>query len=498
MRVTIIGAGYVGITTGACLSYLGHRVTCVDTDAAKVETLQRGELPIYENHLRELLHLARVRGGIDFTTEFESVAESDVIFLAVGTPSRPTGEADLSFLESAARRVGSSLTRERHHVIVNKSTVPIGTGNLVQSLLNEGIHARHGQNSSMPFSVASNPEFLREGSAVFDSLYPERIVLGVESDTAMEMLRELYRPILEQRFEAPLLPARPEDCREVPLIVTSLSSAEMIKYAANAFLAMKISFANEAANICEKVGADVTQVMAGIGLDSRIGARFLNAGIGWGGSCFGKDLRSLLHTAGEYGYRAQLLEASLAVNQAQRQMVIHKLQEKLYTLKGRSIALFGLAFKPGTDDLRDAPSLQIAEELLKRGARVRAYDPVAMPACRQQHPELNIQYCNSILDAASGTHAVVVVTEWADFAAMDLEKVAQAMADRVLIDGRNLFDPELARKAGFDYSGVGRGSSRRRPVEHDASDDAAAANSASGGDIQTTVPNGAPLTMVPG
>lgn len=458
MRVTVIGTGYVGTVTGACLAYLGHRVSCVDMDADKIAKLQRGEMPIYEPHLAELLREASARGGIDFTTKLAPAAtESDVVFIAVGTPSRPGGEANLSYLESAARSIGAAMDAERFRVVVNKSTVPVGCGNLVESLVREGIRERHpNEERRIRFGVASNPEFLREGCAISDSLYPDRIVLGAEEEQAMDMLRALYEPLTAQSFDPPSFLPRAASMTRVPLVTTTLTSAEMIKYAANMFLAMKIGFANEIANLCERVGADAIEVMAGIGLDSRIGAKFLNAGLGWGGSCFGKDIQSLLHTAEEYGYQARLLEAALAVNRAQRQVVIQKLQEKLFILKGRTIALLGLAFKADTDDMRDAPSVQIAERLLQLGARLKAYDPIAMPACRAQNPALKIQYCNSALDAVYEADAAVLVTEWDEFRKLDLAQMACVMQQPVLVDGRNLYDPETARSAGLDYTGIGR------------------------------------------
>lgn len=448
----------MGTVTGACLAYLGHRVTCVDTDARKIEKLQRGQMPIYEPGLDQLLQLASHRGGIDFTTDLsQAAAESDVIFIAVGTPPLETGEANLGYLEAAARSIGGAMDDSRFRVVVNKSTVPVGSGNLVETLVREGIRESHPNHlKSIRFGVASNPEFLREGNAIADSLYPDRIVLGAEDELALQILQELYQPLVTQSFEAPAFLPRPAGMGPVPVVTTTLTSAEMIKYAANAFLAVKIGFANEVANICERVGAEAPEVMTGIGLDARIGARFLNPGVGWGGSCFGKDVQSLLHTAHEYGYQSRLLEAALEVNRAQRQLVIQKLQEKLFILKGRTIALLGLAFKPDTDDLRDAPSLQIAERLLQMGARVKAYDPIAMPACRENHPALRIQYCESVEEAAEDADALVLVTEWKQFASLDLRDLASRMAHVILVDGRNLFDPETARQAGFDYCGIGR------------------------------------------
>jgi UDPglucose 6-dehydrogenase len=429
----------------------------VDTDEGKIEKLRKGEMPIYEPHLAEMLQLAAQRGGIGFTTDLAApAAESDVIFIAVGTPPLPTGEANLCFLEAAARGVGAAMDESKFRVVVNKSTVPVGSGNLVETLVREGIRGAHPGNAKrIRFGVASNPEFLREGSAIADSLYPDRIVLGAEEE-CMQVLRELYRQLVEQNFEAPPFLPRPAGIGVVPVVTTALTSAEMIKYAANAFLAVKIGFANEIANICERVGAEAPEVMAGIGLDARIGARFLNPGLGWGGSCFGKDIQSLLYTAREYGYQSRLLEAALEVNRAQRQLVIQKLQEKLFILKGRTIGLLGLAFKPETDDLRDAPSLHIAERLLQMGARVKAHDPVAINACRENHPDLKIHYCASVEETAEEADALVLVTEWKQFARLDLAALAKRMARAILIDGRNLFDPEAARQAGFDYSGIGR------------------------------------------
>jgi UDPglucose 6-dehydrogenase len=464
MRVTVIGTGYVGTVTGVCLAYLGHLVTCVDTDETKIDRLRNHDIPIYEPGLAELLRLAEKTGGIDFRTDLTgAVAESDVIFIAVGTPSLTTGEANLTYLESAARSTGAAMDASRYRVVVNKSTVPVGCGNLVETLIREGIREGNPwKEREIGFGVASNPEFLREGSAIGDSLYPDRIVVGAHEQRTIKVLKDLYQPLVEQQFEPPSFCPRPANFpNAVPVVTTTLTSAEMIKYAANAFLAMKIGFANEMANICEKVGADAPEVMTGIGLDSRIGISFLNAGIGWGGSCFGKDVQSLMHIAGDYGYQARLLEASLAVNRLQRQLVIQKLQEKLYILKGRTIGLLGLAFKPNTDDLRDAPSLQIIERLLQMGARIRAFDPIAMDACRQQYSHLKIHYCDSAMSAAEEADAIVLVTEWPEFRDLDLTLVSKQMAQPILVDGRNLFDPASARLAGFDYCGIGRSESLR-------------------------------------
>jgi UDPglucose 6-dehydrogenase len=448
----------VGTVTGACLAFLGHRVTCVDTDESKIAKLRRGESPIYEPHLDEMMELGASHGGIDFRTGLADAArESDVIFIAVGTPPLASGEADLSYLEAAARSIGAAMDGSRFRVVVNKSTVPVGSGNLVETLVREGIEeAQPDERRNVRFGVASNPEFLREGCAVADSLYPDRIVVGAADEETLGIMRALYQPLVSQTFTPPACVPRPESAGAVPLVTTTLTSAEMIKYAANAFLAMKIGFANEMANICERVGAEAPEVMMGIGLDSRIGPRFLNPGVGWGGSCFGKDVKALIHTASEYGYESKLLAASLEVNAAQRQMVIQKLQEKLYILKGRTIGLLGLAFKPETDDLRDAPSLQIAERLLQMGARVKAYDPIAMDACRAQHAELKIRYCDSAEEVAQDADALVVVTEWNEFRELDLARLAHLMSMPILVDGRNIYSAERALAAGLDYTGIGR------------------------------------------
>ncbi len=470
MRVTVIGTGYVGLVTGACLAYLGHRVTCVDSDPDKVATLSAGRVPIFEPHLEELLALARKRGGIDFAGDLAAaVRESDIIFIAVGTPSSADGSPDLQYLEAAARGIGAAMDGSRTRVVVNKSTVPVGSGNLVETLVRDGNLAA-GSSQPIRFSVVSNPEFLQEGSAIANSLYPDRIVVGAENADGFALMENLYRPIIDQSFPPPPFLPRPEGMNSVPFLATTLTSAEMIKYAANAFLAMKISFANEMANICERVGAQITQVCRGIGLDNRIGPRFLNAGVGWGGSCFGKDLQALTHTASEYGYQPLLLQATQEVNRNQRQVVIQKLQEKLFVLKGRTIGLLGLSFKPDTDDLRDAPSLTIAARLLEMGARVKAYDPVAMKACRQQYPDLRIRYCQSAAELADNADALVLVTEWEEFRTLDLASLGSRMANRVLIDGRNLFPAAAARQAGFDYSGIGASPARKpSPAWHPAS-----------------------------
>ncbi|MBU6428305.1 MAG: UDP-glucose/GDP-mannose dehydrogenase family protein [Cyanobacteria bacterium REEB65] len=472
MDVCIVGTGYVGLVTGTCLAYLGHRVSCVDADEGKVIRLQEGECPIYEPNLPELLALVAKRGNIEFTTDLAAaVRQSDVVFISVGTPSMPTGEPDLSYVETVARCIGASLDSSRRRLIVNKSTVPIGSGNWVAMLVQEGIAATQkvpagaGLGStgvlSSPdapaFYVASNPEFLREGTAIADTFYPDRIVIGTQDAEALAMLRSLLAPIMEQTFVPPqAIAPRPEGFGGVPLVTTDLQSAEMIKYAANAFLATKISFINEISTLCEKVGANVVEVARGIGLDQRIGPRFLNAGIGWGGSCFRKDILALTSVANEYGLSPTMLRATVDVNDLQRQTVISKLQEGLKILKGKIVGLMGLAFKPNTDDLRDAPAIDIAQTLLKMGCRVKVYDPVAMANAQRQLAECDLYYAKDSMDLALGCDALVIATEWAEFRDLDLPRIREVMRGNVVIDGRNILEPQSASDAGFAYFGIGR------------------------------------------
>jgi UDPglucose 6-dehydrogenase len=469
--------------TGTCLAYLGRNVICVDIDERKIEMLRDGKSPIYEPGLDQLISIGISRGNLRFSTDLAaSIKESEIIFVAVGTPPLPSGRADLSYVKAVAQQVGRSLDCERRRVVVNKSTVPIGSGNWVEMLVKEGLNenpayreklanAASAQNAGTAtsasrrlntlkpediFLVASNPEFLREGSAITDTFYPDRIVIGAANSYAAERLRALYEPIVEQTFIAPASAPRPAGFTAVPVVTTDLASAEMIKYAANAFLATKISFANEIANICERVGADIKEVVRGFGLDSRIGPKFLNAGVGWGGSCFGKDVSALVDIAKEYGYEPALLHSTVEVNKRQRHVPVHKLQEVLKIIKGKTIGLLGLAFKPETDDIRDAPALEIARELLEMGARVKAYDPIANEVCRRQHPELKVEYADDALSLAEDCDALVVVTEWEDFRYLDLEKIGEVMNSKVLIDGRNVLDPEAVEAAGFKYRGIGR------------------------------------------
>ena len=464
LRIGVVGTGYVGLVTGACLAHLGHRVTCVDRDEERISGLRLGRMPVYEPGLEELVSRGVGRERLDFAGGeglAGLVAETDVLFVSVDTPQGEDGSADLSSVAAVARGIGGALARGSRRsplIVVNKSTVPVGSGDYVSMLIRDGIEEATGQaadasSRAAGFLVVSNPEFLREGSAVYDSLFPDRIVAGAESREALDALRTLYAPIIEQSFSTELDP-RPKVA--VPFVTTDLASAEMIKYAANAFLATKISFINEVANLCELVGADATSVATGIGLDARIGSRFLNAGIGWGGSCFPKDVSALRAVAREYEYEPALLDATVAVNERQRRQVILKLQRDLHTLKGKRVALLGLAFKPNTDDLRDAPSLEIARALDSLGARAVGYDPVAGKAAARRLPSLKVVF--DPYEALSGAHAAVLITEWEEIRGLDLPRAAALMDEpKAFVDGRNALDPRAALDAGLSYRGFGRG-----------------------------------------
>ncbi|OUL24454.1 UDP-glucose/GDP-mannose dehydrogenase family protein [Nostoc sp. 106C] len=463
MRVCVIGTGYVGLVTGACLAHIGHDVICVDNNEEKVKLMKSGQSPIFEPGLSEIMQTAIHAGKIEFTTDLAAgVAHGEILFIAVGTPPLPTGESDTRYVEAVARGIGNHLNGG-YKVIINKSTVPIGSGDWVRMIVLDGIAER--QKTLVPaggvaiedklpeiashFDVVSNPEFLREGSAVYDTFNPDRIVLGGNSQKAIALMKELYTPIVERQY------AEDKSLPPVPVLVTDLSSAEMIKYAANAFLATKISFINEVANICDRVGADVTQVAKGIGLDSRIGNKFLQAGIGWGGSCFPKDVAALIHTADDYGYEAQLLKSAVSVNERQRLIALEKLQQVLKILKGKTVGLLGLTFKPDTDDLRDAPALNLIEQLNRLGAKVKAYDPIVSQT-GLRHGLSGVLVETDAERLADGCDALVLVTEWQQFNTLDYVKMATLMNHPVIIDGRNFLNPETLVRAGFQYVGIGR------------------------------------------
>jgi UDPglucose 6-dehydrogenase len=461
MRVCVIGTGYVGLVTGVCLAHVGHEVICIDVNEEKVKLMQSGQSPIFEPGLSELMKSSMETGHLQFSTDLQQgVEHGEVLFIAVGTPALPNGESDTRYVEAVAKGIGTHLNGG-YKVIVNKSTVPIGSGDWVRMIVLDGVTERQqvpvaaGSGQAVhpevvaDFDVVSNPEFLREGSAIYDTFNPDRIVLGSNSPRAVEVMQQLYAPIVSGQYrEVP-------GGDPVPVVVTDLSSAEMVKYASNSFLATKISFINEIANICDRVGADVTQVAAGIGLDSRIGKKFLQAGIGWGGSCFPKDVSALIHTADDYGYDAQLLKAAVEVNNRQRQITLEKLQQVLKILKGKTVGLLGLTFKPDTDDMRDAPSLILIEQLNRLGAKVKAYDPIVSQS-GIRHGLTGVIVENDAPHLADGCDALVLVTDWAQFKDLDYATLAQRMHSPILIDGRNFLDRDALIQAGFQYVGIGR------------------------------------------
>lgn len=429
MKIAIVGTGYVGLCTGACFSELGNSVICVDIIGEKIAGLKKGIIPIYEPQLKELVDRNVSIGRLRFTTSLkEAVDSSEVIFIAVGTPPKQDGSADLSHVENVALSIARVM--ESYHLIVEKSTVPVQTGMRVEKTIRE--HAKEG----VEFDVASNPEFLREGSAIHDFLHPDRVVIGVSSERAAKMLKKLYEPL------------------NAPIIVTDINSAEIIKHAANSFLATKISFINAVANICEKTGANIEEVAHGIGLDKRIGESFLNAGIGYGGSCFPKDVSAFIKISENMGYDFKLLKEVEAINKKQKELFMKKIHDGLWNLSGKSIGVLGLAFKPDTDDMREAPSIDLINYLVKEGASVRVYDPKAMENSKHMLP--GIAYCGDEYDAAKGADALVIVTEWKEFKELDLNCLKSLMKKPLIFDGRNLFDPQKMKSGGFTYVSIGR------------------------------------------
>ncbi len=447
MRVCVIGTGYVGLVTGACLAYIGHDVICVDNNEEKVKLMKSGQSPIHEPGLPEVIAESIHQGKIEFTTDIAAgIKHGEILFIAVGTPSLADGRSDMRYVEAVARSIGESLT-EGYRVIVNKSTVPIGSGDWVRMIVLDGMAGKSNADR-IQFDVVSNPEFLREGVAVYDTFNPDRIVVGSGSARALKLMQELYTPIIDRSF------AVDKTLPPVPVVVTDLNSAEMIKYAANAFLATKISFVNEVANICDRVGADINEVARGIGLDSRIGSKFLQAGIGWGGSCFGKDVSALIYTAEDYGYSTEILKACVRVNELQRTLVVEKLQQALKILKGKTIGLLGMTFKPDTDDMRDAPALTLIDQLSRLGARVKAYDPlVSQSGLRQGFSNVIVE--TDLERLADGCDAVVLVTDWKEFLAIDYAKMLTLMVNPVIVDARNFLDGKALEELGYKYIGIG-------------------------------------------
>ena len=430
MNICVVGTGYVGLVTGAVFSDLGNDVVCVDNDRGKIESLQAYRMPIYEPGLEEMVVRNAEDGRLAFTTDLDAaVRHSDVIFIAVGTPPKDSGETDLSQVEAVATQIGRAM--DRYKVVVNKSTVPVGTGEFVREVI-----ARH-QPRPIDFDVVSNPEFLREGSAIEDTLRPDRIVIGAPTQQVAMTLVELYAPL------------------ERPMIITDLPSAEVIKYASNAFLAAKISFINAIGNICEAAGADVSQVMKGMGLDSRIGLAFLQPGLGYGGSCFPKDVDSLIHTAAQLGYDFRLLKSVVEINRERASHLVGMMEKALGPMDETTVAVLGLAFKPNTDDMREAKSLEVIRLLHAAGARVRAYDPVAMDNARAMVPP-GVAFSHSAYEAADGADAIALLTEWNEFKFLNLERLRGLLKRPVIFDGRNLYEPERMRRLGFEYYSIGR------------------------------------------
>ena len=432
MHIAVIGTGYVGLVTGACFAEFGVDVTCVDVDHEKIERLLDGVMPIYEPGLEQLVAKNSQAGRLHFTTDVrQAVEQALVIFLAVGTPPKPDGSPDLSFVEAAACSVADYMNG--YKVIVTKSTVPIGTGEHIRKLIAER------KKTKATFGVVSNPEFLREGAAINDFMRPDRVVIGSRDEEAIAIMKDLYRPLY---------------LIEAPFVITSLEAAELTKYAANAFLATKVSFINEIANLCDKIGCDVHDVARAIGMDKRIGSKFLHPGPGFGGSCFPKDTRALASVARQYDCGSLIVDAVIEVNQRQAQHVLTKIRKLVGELKGKTIAVLGLAFKPETDDMREAPAIGIIHSLVQDGAKVRAYDPVAMVEAKKVLTD--IEYADDEYAAVSGADALVFVTEWNQFRALDLSRIRDLMATPRVADLRNIYDPDDMKELGFQYLGVGR------------------------------------------
>ncbi len=452
MKIAVIGTGYVGLVSGVCFAECGHDVVCVDNNQRKIDNLINGVIPIFEPGLDQLVIKNTKSQKLQFTTQIpDAVRSSQVIFIAVGTPPLPTGEADLSYIENVARQVALSMTE--YKVIVEKSTVPVKTGEWVKRTI------RFNCKAGVEFDVASNPEFLREGSAIGDFLKPDRIVVGVESERAADLLRKCYEPIINQSVSFDLqkqqvIHQSPQE-KTAPFLVTNVSSSELIKHASNSFLALKISYINAVANFCELAGADVEQVARGMGLDSRIGSKFLNAGVGYGGSCFPKDVSAFLEISRELGYEFNLLEEVIRINKLQRELFIRKIKKAMWIVKDKTFAVLGLSFKPDTDDMREAPSIDIINSLLEEGASVKAYDPVAMNVARETFED-RITYCKDPYETAKNADALILITEWDEFLTMDLGRIRGLLNYPIIIDGRNCFDPAEMAKQGFDYFCIGR------------------------------------------
>jgi UDPglucose 6-dehydrogenase len=448
LKISVIGTGYVGLVTGACLAEIGHEVVCTDNDTAKIRTLDSGGLPIYEPGLDKVIARARKQNRLSFRANLvDAVAAGDAIFICVGTPPLPNGDADLSAIDHVARLIATEARSPK--LVVEKSTVPARTGQELKRALSV-----YGRKSPTTFHVASNPEFLREGTAVGDFLHPDRIVVGVEDETAERQLKDIYRPVLDRTFNCPIhAPACPEGPAPAWL-VTTINSAELIKHASNSFLALKISYANMVADLAERLGADIQEVMRAVGLDPRIGPSFLSAGLGFGGFCLPKDLQAFVHLAERSGVDFSLLREAEKINRRRIDHFCGKLREALWVVRGKQVGVLGLAFKPNTDDIRFAPAVDLVCRLLDEGARVRAYDPEAMDRARGVLPQ--IEYAKSAYEAAEGSEALLIATEWEEFRRLDWERVRDAMARPLILDGRNLLSPAEKKRHGFEYHSIGR------------------------------------------
>lgn len=436
MNIAIVGTGYVGLVSGACFAEMGIDVTCVDINPEKIKCLLNGEIPIYEPGLDDLVKRNVEAGRLHFTTDLTTCLDNvEVVFSAVGTPPDEDGSADLQYVLEVARTFGRNI--KKYTILVTKSTVPVGTAKKVKAVIEEELTKRGEQ---IDFEVASNPEFLKEGAAIKDFMSPDRVVVGVESDRAKKVMERLYRPFQMNNYR---------------LYFMDIPSAEMTKYAANAMLATRISFMNDIANLCDLVGANVDMVRKGIGADTRIGSKFLYPGCGYGGSCFPKDVKALAHTAREYGYTMGVIEAVEAVNERQKEIVVKKLQDKLGALRGKTIALWGLAFKPETDDMREAPALVVIEKLLEAGASVKVYDPVAMDECRRRIGD-RVVYCKDMYDVVIDADALAVLTEWKEFRIPSWSVIKRVMKQPVLVDGRNIYSKDEVIAEGFEYAAIGK------------------------------------------
>lgn len=448
MRLSVVGCGYVGLVTGACLAEAGHEVVCTDIDEKRIAQLQAGGVPIYEHHLDKILNSARNAGKISYTSDAgEAIRRSDAIFICVGTPPKENGDADLSAIDHVARQIATEARSSK--LVVEKSTVPARTGLELRRAL-----TAYSRNSGLTFRVASNPEFLREGTAVADFFHPDRIVVGVEDEQSARDMREIYRPILERTFRCPVHNGTCPPGNAVDLLVTTINSAELIKHASNSFLALKISYANVIADLCEKIGANVEEVTHAIGLDSRIGTQFLRAGLGFGGFCFPKDLQAFIHLAGTVGVDFDILKAAERVNKQRIERFFDKVRQALWVVKGKRVAVLGLAFKANTDDIRFSPALEVVKELLRQGAQVQATDPEAISRAKALFPAAT--YHQDPYDALRDAEAALVCTEWDTFREIDWERAGKLMTRRLIIDGRNLYDPSRIRQLGFEYYSFGR------------------------------------------